>query len=580
METREERRCQAMAVVFKRKTDILKQELELEITDLNSKLFSKGLISETVKYAKSIDTTLDSIRSSLKNKAMAEKTFEGFKEVVSDISSKSHLATQLSLAIDEELKEELVYGTTETRTPRLTEGGLVTIENVIGRREETIPANSAVAFVCSAAKLSEKTTGNHMHAAEDSAISSCVATDIEKEFVAVQPTDDERPDLNGVMKDSSGTLMCDNSIRLKNQLLELELFETRRRLECARQSLKMSEKRLSCRTMELSKKGEELEEFDSFCKVKDAEFDSLHQELICVKKENIIIKTEKEQQTEIIRQCQTRLKDQIKTAQEKETTDTKKAEELAHELELSQEKNRLYEEEIAQLQLRNKASMLMAEKHKQSLTLLERKAEELEQKLKTTKEETQEYMQAADHFKEMAAKYKLSAKHTEERVEDLVQQLEAARYERRMVGRTRLQAEDVEQHPVNTERPNKPRLRVLHKNQQQRHKELQDQKKRFNHTEGDHDTYMDGEQHMHEAPRSARKRLVPAAFNLSLSHSDEDCNNEDQQRSSAVSVNFERILGFTTVNYAENPYNPTEKVDIPRTLTSSIKRKRIARLLY
>lgn len=559
METREERRCQAMAVVFKRKTDILKQELELEITDLNSKLFSKGLISETVKYAKSIDTTLDSIRSSLKNKAMAEKTFEGFKEVVSDISSKSHLATQLSLAIDEELKEELVYGTTETRTPRLTEGGLVTIENVIGRREETIPANSAV--VSSAAKLSEKTTGNH--AAEDSAI-SFVATDIEKEFVAVQPTDDERPDLNGVMKDSSGTLMSDNSIRLKNRLLELELFETKRSLECVRQSLRMSENRLSSRTIELSKKGEELENFDSFFKLKDAEFDSLHQELICVKKENVVIKAEKEQQTEIIRQCQTRLKDQIKTAQEKEMTDTKRAEELAHELELSKEKKRSYEQEISQLKLQNKSSLRMAEKHKQSLKLVEKKAEELAQKLKTSEEETQEHMQAAADENQkllqcmkMVAKYKQSAKHAEERVKKL--ELEAARYKRQMVGRTRLQAEDVEHH----EAPRSARMQLVpstHMPEAPRSAKMP----------------LVPSAYMHEAPRSARKRLMPSAISLGFSyHSDEDCNYEGQQRSSAVGVDFKRILGFTPFNFAENVnYNPTEEVDIPTILTSSIKRKR------
>ena len=563
METREEtweRRCQAMEVVFKRKTDILRQELGLEITALNSKLFSKGLISETVIDAKNIDTTLGDIRNSLKNKAIAEKTFEGFKEVVSDISSKSHLATQLSLAIAEELKEELV--TTQTTTPR-TERGLISIGqryNVTGRREETIPANSAV--VSSAAKLSEK-TGNH--ATEDSAV-SCVATDIEREFVAVQPTDDERSDLNGVTKDSLGTLMSDNSIRLKYQLLELELIKTRKRLEGAQLNCRMSEKRLSSRTMELSKKGEELEEFISFWKLKDAECDSLHQELICVKKENVVIKTEKEQ-------YQTNLKDQIKTAQEKEMIDTKRAEELAHELELSQEKKRLYEQEIAQLKLQNKASMLLAEKHKQNLKLEEKKVEELAQKLKTSEEKTQEYMQENQkllQFKKMAGKYKQSAKHAEERVKELAQQLESARNEQRMVERTRLQAEEVEYHPsVNTEKPNKPRLRVLHKNQQQWHNELQDRKKWpwFDHAEVDHEMYLHGEQHMHEASRSARKRL-PTVFNASFSDSDEDCysNNDEtynhmsfssdsdedcnQQRSSAISahVNLKRIFGLTTVD--------------------------------
>ena len=320
----ETRRFQAMEVVFKRKTDILRQELGLEITDLNSKLFSKGLISETVMDANNIDTTLGAIRNSLKNKAIAENTFEGFKEVVFSISSKSHLATQLSLAIDEELKEEAVY-TTQTAVHH--KRGLVVASehyNVTGRREETMPANSAV--VCSAAKLPEKTKGNRAADEDDSAI-SCAATDIEEGFVAVQAiaTDDER-DYNRIMKDSSGTLMSDDSIRLRNQLLEVELTETKKTLERVRLNLRMAEKRLSYTKTELSRKDEELEEVDSFSKQKDADCDSLQQELICVKKEYVVIKTEKEQQTEIIRQYQTNLnKGQIKTAhlQEKEITNAK-----------------------------------------------------------------------------------------------------------------------------------------------------------------------------------------------------------------------------------------------------------------
>ena len=70
----------------------------------------------------------------------------------------------------------------------------------------------------------------------------------------------------------------------------------------------------------------------------------------------------------------------------------------------------------------------MVEKHKQSLKLVEKKAEELAQKLKTSEEETQEHMQAAADENQilkllqcmkMVAKYKQSAKHAEERVKKL-----------------------------------------------------------------------------------------------------------------------------------------------------------------
>ena len=94
-------RVQAMGIVFERSTDKLRQELEIEIGDLNSKLISRRLISESVMEAKNIDTTLKAMRSTLRNKDNAERAFEGFMEAVSEITSKSHLAKDMSKAFQE-----------------------------------------------------------------------------------------------------------------------------------------------------------------------------------------------------------------------------------------------------------------------------------------------------------------------------------------------------------------------------------------------------------------------------------------------------------------------------------------------
>ena len=89
--------------------------------------------------------------------------------------------------------------------------------------------------------------------------------------------------------------MSDNSIRLTNQ----PIWNKKNVKTC---SAKFENEGGKTVIYNNGVKGEELEEFDSSSKLTDAEFDSLHQELICViKKKNAAIKTEKGQlQTEKI----------------------------------------------------------------------------------------------------------------------------------------------------------------------------------------------------------------------------------------------------------------------------------------
>ena len=104
METQERHsRVKAMKEVFRKKTYSLRQELQMETDALNSMLFSEGLISEAVLAKKDIDATLSAIRRALEDESIAEKTFHGFTNSVSDISSKSHLAREMEKALADEL---------------------------------------------------------------------------------------------------------------------------------------------------------------------------------------------------------------------------------------------------------------------------------------------------------------------------------------------------------------------------------------------------------------------------------------------------------------------------------------------
>ena len=85
----------ALRKVFTTSTDKLRQELMIEVKDLNSKLFSRCLISDTVLREQDINTTLQEIRGRLHNEEVAEETFLEFIKAVREIHSKFHLAEQL-----------------------------------------------------------------------------------------------------------------------------------------------------------------------------------------------------------------------------------------------------------------------------------------------------------------------------------------------------------------------------------------------------------------------------------------------------------------------------------------------------
>lgn len=99
-------RIAATKTVFQTNFDNLRRELKHNIGDLNSKLRSKGLITEEVWSKFDIDETLSAISGRLKNEDVTVRTFTEFSDAISEISS--HLKTMLSKALSKELKEEHV----------------------------------------------------------------------------------------------------------------------------------------------------------------------------------------------------------------------------------------------------------------------------------------------------------------------------------------------------------------------------------------------------------------------------------------------------------------------------------------
>ena len=94
---------EAVKKAFQNHFDRLREELQRDIKALNSKLCSKGIISEGVRMDHDIDVTLSDISKRLDNEAVSLSTFTGFCNALSEIRSKSHLAAMLERACNQKL---------------------------------------------------------------------------------------------------------------------------------------------------------------------------------------------------------------------------------------------------------------------------------------------------------------------------------------------------------------------------------------------------------------------------------------------------------------------------------------------
>ena len=435
-------RVQAMGIVFERSTDKLRQELEIEIGDLNSKLISRRLISESVMEAKNIDTTLKAMRSTLRNKDNAERAFEGFMEAVSEITSKSHLAKDMSKAFQEMIS--LPYPVSAVSTCQQV-GLVVTGQSCSTRQdgENVVPPIPTVVCGTHSQKISK--------AQKDSAITS---TDNELEetmdFVPVQPSTDGNNLTYPLVSDAQGTISSrDSSTRLR--VAEFELAETKR--TCIRIQLEKheSDKMLLARISELTKKDKEIEHLLCSRQQQQTEYNQLRQEFICVKKESLTqedtikdfqekIRTAEEQAEEKVKNAEDEAKladERVRKAEEKAKLAEERVTKAEKEANLAVEKLRKAEEDAKIAEEKVRMAEREAELAKDEL----KKAEEKEENMEVLQQQVVKYQEEATHLKEqtkgllrryheMTDKYqmryeqiKIKAELAEEKAEELEEKL-------------------------------------------------------------------------------------------------------------------------------------------------------------
>ena len=233
-----------MKTVFQTMTDTLRTQLQIEAKTLNSKLFGRSLISSTVKEADDIDTTLREIMNRLgsKNVTVVQETFEKFREAVNEITSKGHLAKEMSDNLDTELHE-----------------------------------------------LIQKATQ------EDSAINSADIAGTEEEIKqpdVAQPTDGESQKYE-VMQD---LVLSQQPIKVQKEILEIDLKEKTKELKQSEQEKKMIQKFLSDRTSALKSKQQEIdklyneiEELHALYNEKKKEYEEICKELIQAQKTIVLL---------------------------------------------------------------------------------------------------------------------------------------------------------------------------------------------------------------------------------------------------------------------------------------------------
>ena len=402
------RRCEAMRIVFERNTDKFRQELKIEINDLNSKLLSKRLISESVMEAKNIDVTLEAMRSTLTNKDNTERAFDGFREAVSEITSKSHLANDMSKALEEIISlphpaVSAVSAPTCQEVGRLVVTGPSFSTRQVGENVHVVPPIATV--VCGT--YSQRI----LKGQKDSAISSTNEEETMDFAVPVQPSTDGNNLTYPLVSDAQGTI----SSRDSSKVAEFELAETKRK--CIRIQLQKheSDKMLLAKISELTKKDKEIEQLACLHLQQETEYNQLHQEFISVKKQSLTQEDTIKEYQEKIRTAEERNRQAEEKVQKREDEAyladerVRKAEE---EAELAKQRVRKAEEEanlaVEKLKKAEVIAKLAEEKVRRAerkAELAKRKAEEKEENVEVLQQQIMKYKQEAAVYKERANKF-------------------------------------------------------------------------------------------------------------------------------------------------------------------------------
>ena len=367
------RRCDAMCAVFSELYSRLRKELNIEVPDLNSALFSKGLISGPVLDKKDIETTLKAIMEALENESVAEKTFDGFTNVLGDISSKEHLAQAMLNNLEDKLKgQHVLYVVPKPATRQV--GSTVVVNGSSystagdGQLGGTVPSKSRTECGISSQKMRPELATTTL---EDSGLSD--GEDVTT--TPQQPTDRESTDHNyGVAPEASGTLPLEPHM-LPNQLQEI--------IKRKEQEKKISEDMID-------RRDEEIKMLRSLCQQYNDKCDELQLQLLS-----------KKQEAADQKELAENIEEKAKMAEEK-------AEELAKELEETKDEMLKYKQE--------------ADDQKELIEAAEEKAEELAKEVEETKEEMLKYKQEAANQKELAEL-------AEEKADELAKELEETKDE-------------------------------------------------------------------------------------------------------------------------------------------------------
>ena len=375
------RRCDAMCAVFSELYNRLRKELNIEVTDLNSTLFSKGLISGPVLDKKNIETTLKAIMEALENESVAEKTFEGFTNALGDITSKGHLAKAMLDNLEDRVEDDKLKGERDSTTGQFGGAMPSKLHTECGISSQKMPESATTTF-------------------EDSALS------VEEDFTTTpqQPTDKESTTRNcGVALEASGML----PLRVLESQESPELEEMIKR---TKQGKRTSEDMID-------RRDKEIKQLHSLCKEKDEKLDEVQLQLLSTKKHYT-------RQIEAVEEKRRQAEEKRRQAEQKANMEKEKAGKLQQELERTEESIKIYIQEAAD-------QKKLAEKTQEKAKMAEEKAEELAKELEETKDKTLKYKQDAADQKELAEKTEERAKMAEEKAQELAKKLEETEEETR-----------------------------------------------------------------------------------------------------------------------------------------------------
>ena len=254
-----ETRRVATIATLRSHTDRLRRELHPEINSLNSKLLSRGLISEEIMAKMNIDETLSAIRRRLENET--ESTFSEFTYAVAEIASKAHLTSMLMASLNKELREcgeEAVFIGSPSISIRQGGGGTLVSGTAT---HSTPPVRQTITPASSLSPAGTWPEGSNKSARRDSAWNSTPSTDGEVPAMG-QPTDEDFPGHPIVKPAASGTMPVQfntqGSIELRNKELEERVSDLQDRLEQLELEKKESQKLLLVKTSDTEKTNREL----------------------------------------------------------------------------------------------------------------------------------------------------------------------------------------------------------------------------------------------------------------------------------------------------------------------------------